>query len=65
MEEWHEKWAKHCNRRQSIASSKNRIDHRSLQDQRLDQIPTVHVGANCHGMDKRGVSPQDERNSMH
>ncbi|MEB0232399.1 MobQ family relaxase [Undibacterium sp. 10I3] len=56
LEGWREQWAKHCNRRLSIASSKSRIGHRSLQDQGLDQIPTVHVGANCHAMDKRGIT---------
>ncbi|MFZ6726408.1 MobQ family relaxase [Undibacterium sp. MH2W] len=56
LEEWREQWAKHCNRRLSIATSKSRIDHRSLHDQGLDQIPTVHVGANCHAMDKRGIT---------
>lgn len=55
LEEWREQWAKHCNRRLSIASSKSRIDHRSLKDQGVDQIPTVHVGANCHAMGKRGI----------
>ncbi|WP_423680278.1 MobQ family relaxase [Undibacterium sp. WLHG33] len=56
LEEWRKHWAKHCNRRLSIASSKSRIDHRSLQDQGVDQIPTVHVGANCHAIDKRGIT---------
>lgn len=56
LEEWREQWAKHCNSRLSIASSKSRIDHRSLNDQGVDQIPTVHVGANCHAMDKRGIT---------
>ncbi|MDO8653300.1 MAG: MobQ family relaxase [Undibacterium sp.] len=65
LEEWREQWAKHCNRRLSIASSKNRIDHRSLQDQGLDQIPTVHVGANCNAMDKRGfTSKRKELNTL-
>jgi hypothetical protein len=56
LEGWREQWARHCNRRLSIASSKSRIDHRSLQDQGVDQIPTVHVGANCHAMDERGIT---------
>ncbi|MBC3872021.1 MobQ family relaxase [Undibacterium flavidum] len=65
LEEWREQWAKHCNRRLSIASSKSRIDHRSLQDQGLDQIPTVHVGANCHAMDKRCItSKRKELNTL-
>jgi hypothetical protein len=65
LEEWREQWAKHCNRRLSIASSKSRIDHRSLQDQGLDQIPTVHVGANCQAMDKRGIaSKRKELNTL-
>ncbi|MCU6433693.1 MobA/MobL family protein [Undibacterium sp. Jales W-56] len=65
LDEWREQWAKHCNRRLSIASSKSRIDHRSLQDQGLDQIPTVHVGANCHAMDKRGItSKRKELNTL-
>lgn len=65
LEEWREQWAKHCNRRLSIASSKSRIDHRSLKDQGLDQIPTVHVGPNCHAMDKRGItSKRKELNTL-
>ena len=56
LEEWREQWAKHCNRRLSVASSKSCIDHRSLQDQGAGRIPTVHVGANCHAMDKRGIT---------
>jgi hypothetical protein len=65
LEDWREQWAKHCNRRLSIASSKSRIDHRSLNDQGLDQIPTVHVGANCHAMDKRGItSKRKELNTL-
>lgn len=65
LEEWREQWAKHCNRRLSIASSKLRIDHRSLQDQGVDRIPTVHVGANCHAMDKRGItSKRKELNTL-
>lgn len=65
LEEWREQWAKHCNRRLSIASSKSRIDHRSLHDQGLDQIPTVHVGANAHAMDKRGItSKRKELNNL-
>ena len=65
LEGWREQWASHCNRRLSIASSKSRIDHRSLQDQGVDQIPTVHVGANCHAMDKRGItSKRKELNEL-
>jgi hypothetical protein len=65
LDEWREQWAKHSNRRLSIASSKSRIDHRSLNDQGLDQIPTVHVGANCHAMDKRGItSKRKELNTL-
>ncbi|MBC3876797.1 MobA/MobL family protein [Undibacterium sp. FT79W] len=65
LEEWREQWAKHCNRRLSITSSKSRIDHRSLQDQGLDQIPTVHVGANSHAMDKQGItSKRKELNNL-
>lgn len=65
LEEWREQWAKHCNRRLSIATSKSRIDYRSLQEQGLDQIPTVHVGANCHAMDKRGItSKRKELNTL-
>ncbi|MFZ6845540.1 MobQ family relaxase [Undibacterium sp. RuTC16W] len=62
---WREQWASHCNRRLSIASSKSRIDHRSLQDQGAGRIPTVHVGANCHAMDKRGItSKRKELNTL-
>lgn len=65
LEEWREQWAKHCNRRLSIASSKSRIDHRSLKEQGVDRIPTIHVGANCHAMDKRGItSKRKELNTL-
>ncbi|MFZ6773247.1 MobQ family relaxase [Undibacterium sp. SXout7W] len=65
LEEWREQWAKHCNRRLSVACSQSRIDHRSLQNQGLDQIPTVHVGANSHAMDKRGItSKRKELNNL-
>lgn len=65
LEEWREQWAKHCNRRLSVACSQSRIDHRSLKDQELDQIPTVHVGANCNAMDKRGItSKRKELNTL-
>lgn len=63
--EWREKWAKHCNRRLAVACSQSRIDHRCLEDQGLDQIPTVHVGANCNAMDKRGItSKRKELNTL-
>ena len=65
LEEWREQWEKHCNRRLLIAGSKSKIDHRSLKDQGLDQIPTVHIGANCNAMDKRGItSKRKELNTL-
>lgn len=65
LEQWREQWAKHCNRRLVVACSPSRIDHRSLKDQGIDQIPTVHVGANCNAMDRRGItSKRKELNTL-
>ena len=42
LEEWRENWAEVCNRTLE-KKGLQKIDHRSLEDQGLERIPTIHV----------------------
>lgn len=64
LETWREQWAVHCNRRLLIAGRNARIDHRSLEAQGIDRVPTVHVGPVSNAMQERGIpSARTELNS--
>jgi hypothetical protein len=64
LERWREQWAVHCNRRLLIAGRTARIDHRTLKEQGIDRIPTVHVGPTSKAMQERGIpSARTELNS--
>ncbi len=53
-------WADTANR---YLDQSNQIDHRSLKDQGIDRLPTIHVGYAAAEMDKRGEhSDRVERN---
>ena len=43
LEQWRKNWAKECNIKLE-EKGLQKIDHRSLQAQRLERIPTIHVG---------------------
>jgi len=43
LEEWRENWAKVCNEKLE-EKGLQKIDHRSLEAQGLERIPTIHVG---------------------
>lgn len=47
-------WAKHCNRRLSVAGAKTRIDHRSLRAQGVERRPTLHEGPTVTAMRRKG-----------
>ena len=43
LERWRENWAKVCNRTLD-EKGVEKIDHRSLEDQGLERLPTIHIG---------------------
>jgi MobA/MobL family len=53
--EWREQWANLANRHLERHGHAERIDHRSLKAQGLDQEPTVHLGYAAKEMDARGA----------
>ena len=48
-------WETHTNEALSKAGSEQRIDHRSLEQQGLNRIPQIHLGANVMAMMQRGI----------
>lgn len=61
LEAWRHKWEIQCNRRLFIAGHKCRIDHRSLDAQGLNRIPTVHIGPRSHAMQKKGIQSTNNK----
>lgn len=58
-----ESWAIQINREMEMKGLPQRVDHRSLADQKKEQIPTEHIGVAATGIEKRGkVSDRGERN---
>lgn len=55
LEEWREKWQEHTNRELERAGSQERIDHRSLEAQGQDRLPTVHEGPDVRAMEEKGT----------
>ena len=57
-----ESWAAAINRELERKNLPQRVDHRSLADQQIEQIPTEHIGVIAKSMEKRGeVSDRGER----
>ena len=54
-EEWRAAWADTVNRYLEAINHTERIDHRSFVRQGIDLVPTVHMGAAAHSMEKRGI----------
>ncbi|MEL4897473.1 MobQ family relaxase [Crocosphaera sp. Alani8] len=48
-------WETHTNEALEQAGSEQRIDHRSLEQQGINRIPQIHLGANVMAMMKRGI----------
>lgn len=58
-----ENWAAQINREMERKGLPQRVDHRSLADQKKEQIPTEHIGVAANAMEKRGiVSERGEHN---
>lgn len=62
LESVRENWAAAINRELERKNLPQRVDHRSLADQKKEQIPTEHIGVAAKSMEKRGeVSDRGER----
>ncbi len=60
---WREAWANAVNRALERAGSEERVDHRSLRDRGLDELPTIHEGVTARAMEEKGgVSDRCELN---
>ena len=55
LERWRKAWADLCNSKFKGKGLDCRIDHRSLEEQGLEMLPTVHEGPTVRAMEKRGV----------
>lgn len=55
LETWRAEWAKYANRALERAGHSDRIDHRSLEAQGSDRLPTVHEGPHVRQMESRGI----------
>lgn len=55
VEEWRERWEQTANK---YLTPEQQIDHRSLKEQGLDRIPTIHEGYASRQIAKRGESAE-------
>ena len=56
MEGLRERWAELANKALSRAGHHARVDHRSLEAQGIERLPTLHLGPNVIQMERRGLS---------
>ena len=54
-EMWRENWANILNKYLEFYEYKDRVDHRSYERQGLEILPTIHLGAVSHEMEKKGI----------
>lgn len=59
---WREEWANSLNFALKKNGIEERVDHRSYEDQGIDQIPTVHLGKTATALERRGI--QTERGDI-
>lgn len=52
---WRERWARLTNERLKERGSPERVDHRSLEAQGIDRVPTVHKGPLLTALERRGI----------
>jgi hypothetical protein len=57
-EVWRKDWAEIVNRYLENNGHENRVDHRSFERQKIEQIPTIHLGVVAHGLEKRGIATE-------
>lgn len=53
--ELREAWEEHANEALEKAGHESRIDHRTLEAQGIDRLPTKHLGPHVIAMEKRGI----------
>lgn len=58
-----QKWSLQANRALERAGHEARIDHRSLKDQGIDRVPTVHLGPSAAAMERKGIATDRRRQS--
>lgn len=54
LEEWREQWANHLNHALEQAGVKERVDHRSYEEQGKDKMATQHLGPEAASMEREG-----------
>ena len=55
LEAVRETWARFANRALELAGFAERIDHRSLEAQKVERVPQIHLGPNVSKMVVRGI----------
>ena len=56
---WREEWANYVNREFAKKGLPCRVDHRTLEEQGIDRLPTIHEGPNVRAMEAKGI-PTDK-----
>jgi hypothetical protein len=59
--EWRESWEKFVNTALERAGRDERVDHRSLKDRGIDQIPEPKIGVAAMAMERRGIVEDSDR----
>ena len=57
LDRWRETWAEMVNTHLAFYRIEARVDHRTLEVQGVDRVPTQHQGPTAHAMEKRGAVP--------
>ena len=52
---WREEWANYVNRAFEEKGLSCRIDHRTLEAQGIDRLPTIHEGPAVRAIEKKGI----------
>ena len=52
---WREGWEKEVNKQLERLGHEARVDHRSLKDQGIERMPTLHMGPHASAMEKKGI----------
>ncbi|NJO94237.1 MAG: MobA/MobL family protein [Hydrococcus sp. RM1_1_31] len=55
LEEQRQSWEVHANRALSQAGVRSRIDRRTLEEQGINRIPQIHLGADVAAMMDKGI----------
>ena len=56
LQRWREEWANYVNRSFERAGFSCRVDHRTLEKQGVDRLPTIHEGPTVRAMEAKGIA---------